>query len=231
MILQLSFFVDFMPFVGLGLLLFGAFLSIEALFLSSQSEISGSVGTVISFVLGVGLVLGVYQVHLSEPLLLVIIFGMAGKYIQGIAAIRLYQKASYAVRNRSLSWGGFDLHTKVVLKIATFFSVLLLGVVVSLLAIVGAIQIPLSEVMIGIWTVFTIAFTVLGLSITLYGAADDYPSYFSTGLVVLVAGSEVYNLGSLSTEILATLALSIAYTVGFWIAAYRFVADEPAIPV
>ncbi|QLG60271.1 hypothetical protein [Halorarum salinum] len=228
MILQLSFFMDFLPAVGLGLILLGAFLSIEAAFVDSQTAISGLEGYLVTLLLGAGLVIGVYQIHLSEPFLLVVVFGMAGKYIQGIAAVRLYQKLSFAARTRSLSWGGVSLQTKVISKLGVVFIILFGGTVVSLLTMIGILELPLSTVLIGTWTVAVVLYTILGLSITLYGATEEFPPSFSIGLILLVAGAEVYNLASLELELIAAAVLSLSYSYGFWLAAYRFVTEDPS---
>lgn len=217
--------LDFYPWTGLALIILGGFVSTTGLFLDMDADVGRGPRVFVSVLLGLGMTAGVLQIHRSEPFLLVLVFAAAGKYVEGLAAMVLYQKVSYAVRNRTLSLPGVGLKTRVLAQLGVLFFLLLVGTVLSALAASDVVSLSASDLFVAVWTLFVVAYTSLGLAVKLSVANGDYPRLFTAGLISLVAGAEVYNFAEVEFEIAMLLLTSVAFSVGFWIAAYRF-AEE-----
>jgi hypothetical protein len=221
-----SILLDYPPLLGIGLILAGAFIAWLSLFVSEETELSGSRAAVIGLLTAMGIAAGVYQVHLSEPLLLAAVFGAMGNYIEGLAAFRLYQKLSYGLRNRTTDLPGVGIKPKVLSSLVIVFFVFLAGSIASILVLSEAVALPLPRAFAAIWAVFTVLYTAFSLGIKLSGFDSEFPRAFVAGLILLVAGANVYEFGGLSVEIVSALVGSAAYTAGFWLAAYELLTED-----
>lgn len=223
MILQISLLLDSYPLIGLILIFLGSFVLIMSIFIGDENELPISLKIYMSLTMGGALMAGIIQIHQSEPFLLVLIFSMAGKYIEGLAAIIVYQKVLYGIRNRTISLLGIGFKTKILAILMIIFIVLLSGMVLSSMVLSDVIAIPLSEVLTAVWTMFIILYTIFGLTIKLYGSTpDDFTKLFTGGLILVITGSEVYNLSNIRLELILIAAGSISFSIGYWIAVIKF---------
>jgi hypothetical protein len=128
-----------------------------------------------------------------------------GKFLEGVASIRIYIKIRYAVNNTELPPGAGIL-TKVGREILLLF-LLSTGIFVCLIATIYSIAQqgdPIYEVAV-IWTVTTSAILLLSYFWKIKSSRVFYTSSIHLyGIVLLITGAEIYNFHTLGTEILAT---------------------------
>lgn len=229
MILQISYFIEYPPLIGIILVSVGVLLFFIGGFLSEESNVSGVLGGVGGLGFAIGTTIGTIQLYQSETFLLAILTSIPGQFISGLSAVRLYQKLSYAAQNKTLSLPGVGFLARIKLKLGILFAILFIFTIGSSLIIAGVIEIPLANFAVSIYAIITILYTFLGLGVKLYGINDKLRTSFSAGLILIVAGSQVVNLSTIPLDIFLTLVGGVAYSLGFWIAALRFINEDPIL--
>jgi hypothetical protein len=153
-----------------------------------------------------------------------------GRIIEGVAAVRLFKKISLNLRASGNS-SDSGLLTQLLSAIAPKIKRRLVSVFILLLALSAIIQIlvhgpyifSLQYEIAFILTLASLLVSYYGLRARLQSGTEELPRTLQTGLILCVAGSEVYNHPSLGIEVVVYLIGMIAYTIGFWYATIRII--------
>ncbi|QUJ74008.1 hypothetical protein [Haloarcula marismortui] len=234
-IMQLSWFFNFAPdwlslvLIATGLLLAGGgvLTRIENMYLAN------------SFVTMAGIIIASISVFLAYEWQGVFLIILLGKGIEGVSAVRLYQKVVHFFESRPES---NDNSTSILVK----YSVYYLSLIFVLTLLFGfGIYILISEYsysgilesIILCYTLFIIVISAFGLAWKLHVVGDSFSNSLIAGLILLVTGSEIYNFNlvviSVSettyqlpfTDIIVIIAGSISYSVAFWYASWVWMRD------
>jgi hypothetical protein len=221
---QVDLFLDPFPrltgavlvFFGLELVLAGAFQRVL-----SEAGLLGSLTPRERFVgvggLAVGLLFAASGALRTLDLLggYVVVLFCLGRVIQGAATVRFYRRVVDFLRGRGTGGGlrGRIRHGLVILFVA-FLAVWLAFRVLTRGPIVGNTVQSLRLV----WTGFVVLTGALGIARKLRHADDELNRGLKAGLVLAVTGAEVYAFQTVAMDLLAYLAGSAAFSVGFWVA-------------
>ena len=228
MILQVSWFVDYVPpWLGIVLILTGASL-VYVRALTFAADPFGFFGLVTIVMIISGFSLGLYQAYIEAPVIMVTVFGGFGRYIEGLAVVRLYQKIEYMLREQSYPSGHGGLRTKLLFKLAAVFIVIATGWVIVFLMLFGDLDLSYEYALTLFWTLATVILSSVGLYVKIWSAHEALNSIFVIGTVLIITGSEIYNISTLGQEFVSFVAVNIAYAIGFWVAAYRLVTRKEA---
>lgn len=153
-----------------------------------------------------------------------------GRTIEGVAAVRLFKKISLHLRASS-SGSNSSLQAQLLGAIARRIKHRLISVFIILLTISAIIQIlvhgpfifRLQYEIASILTLASLLVSYYGLRVRLQSGTEGLPRTLQTGLILCVAGAEVYDHPSLGIEAIVYLFGVIAYTIGFWYATVRII--------
>jgi|GEM_PF-4330650 len=184
-------------------------------------------------VMGTGFALVYLPFHRRFSFVSVLLLALTAKYLEGVAAVRFYQKLLYAAKNRGTKGNGLHsfVRTRVTFK--------LLGVLVTVVAVWAAIYYLLAhdattvgyDLAVG-WTVATAGGSIVGLTYKLQGTVGKVPRSLVVGFAVTITGAELHNLGTLRADLLLFGLSGIAYAGGYLVAVglwYRYGSDLQAL--
>jgi hypothetical protein len=230
---QIDLFLDPFPdLVGPVLVFFGLELVLAGAFQRALSEagVLGSLTPRERFIgiggLTAGLLFAASGALRSFDLLgayVVVLFSL-GRVIQGAATVRFYRRVIDFLRGRGAGSGirGRIQHGLVVLFI-TFLAAWLAFHILTQGPVVGSTVQSLQLV----WTGFVVVTGALGIARKLRYADDELNRGLKAGLVLAVTGAEVYNFQTLTMDLTAYLAGSVAFSIGFWVAVIYLFRSEP----
>lgn len=220
LVLQVGFFVDYVPeWLGPLLMASGIFYLIIGYFETSilQTELSAS--PVALVMMATGLMLLFVQSYLSlGPIVIVILLAFT-RWIEGVAAVRFYQKVAYVLRHRDLPHTG-TLTDRVALKLLMLFTVIMGGWAVLLVLTRGPFIRSLTYDLALVWTLVSATISILGMSLKFLSIRDQLPLISLFGFAVASTGAELFNFTSLFTELKVFAVSNISYSLGYWVAVY-----------
>lgn len=224
MILQISWLFDYIPNWIPTLLVFsGVTISSIGLFLSLRSrEREDRLPLLACFLFMLGALVGIYDFYVTYPGILAIFLISFARYIEGIAVLRLYQKVEYMFREGELpSEYSVSMPKKSLLWLSATFLIILSISFYSFLVLAGKIDVSFGYSVAILWAIITVFYTIVGLSIK-FGAIDaQISSFFTYGLILVIAGAEIYNFSNIRGDLISWIAGSIAYSLGYWFNIYR----------
>ena len=144
-----------------------------------------------------------------------------GQLISGAAAVRLYKKILYITRERRLHGSLGDKAKKALLRL----SVLLIAGWMLFIYISGT-DIYGGESLQFIWTFVIFSMATLGITFKLSYADAHLNRLLKVGFVLCVGGASIFNIQPALLDIASIILGSVAYMVGFWIAAILLVKSE-----
>jgi len=231
LLLQLSVVFDFVPrwagptaiFFGVELLLLGAVRqALPRTFafwtrLNSREEVVVTGGFALGILFSASAVLRHFDGLWAYATLLFCL----GQLISGAAAVRLYKKLIYISREHSFPG---NLHDKVK-KILLWLSVILIAGWLLFLYLSGT-EIYGGEGLQFIWTFVVFSMAVLGITFKLRYADAQLNKYLKAGFVLCIGGASIFNIRPGILDIFSIILGSIAYMIGFWIAAVLLIKSE-----
>ncbi|GAB7008900.1 hypothetical protein [Halorubrum trueperi] len=237
MIPLISVFVDYVPAVGLNLLILGAFVIVASAFQSTRTDLdtwrdngvappSKNLLLILAVMGGAGAAFGIVHLERSYPLFLIGVCIIATKYIQGLAAIIIYRKVKFGLRNQTLDLPGTDFITKIKVKLVGLFLFLLVGSLIAGLIDIGYLEYSVSKFAIVLWTLFVLIYTVIGLSLRFVGTDTDQSYIFIAGVVLFLSGAEIYNMSTLFNDVLVLVLGMISYSYGYWKHAFSYMNTQ-----
>lgn len=137
--------------------------------------------------------------------------------IEGAAAVRFYQKVAHVILTQSLPASSrFKKKAKHLLLV---FAVVAggFGVALNIIANASDRTFPWYQLA-GVYTVVSFLLAVLGVRWRLQPITDDINTLLIAGLAMCIGGAEIFNFGSIFTEIAIISAGSVTYQIGFWAA-------------
>jgi len=137
--------------------------------------------------------------------------------LEGAAAVLFYQKVAHVITNRSLpSSTRFKEKAKHLLLV---FAIVAggLGVAFHLLADASGTNFPWYQLA-GVYTIVSFLLAILGVRWRLQPLSDDMNTPLIVGLALCIGGAEIFNYGSIFTEIAITGLGVLTYQAGFWAA-------------
>lgn len=216
MIFQLDWFVDFEPpWLPPSLLIIGSIVLVYGLLDIDQRYQGSSAVRRAMIAVGIGLVY--LPFHSRFQFASVVILSIAGKFLEGVASVRAYQKIKYIVAKKSFP-GRVSLTTKGFYALCgLFLSIvsgwLFIGIIISekssTLSAAGVIA----------WTITTGLLALLGMSSTLWGIRQKTSIGIIFGFSLMITGAEIHNLAMLSQEITLFFVNTAFYGFGFVVAA------------
>jgi hypothetical protein len=228
--LQASFVVEYLPaWLATAIVAAGVTVALVSLFADgADDEWIRRIAVVGVGLGGALLVVGTRRLD-AAPMMVGVV--LVGKYIEGLTLMRTYQKLSYAVRTRSLpstAAGVSGLRSRVTYTVVLVF-LLAAAAWVSVWAVVwGPVETSLAPAIRLYWTLATVVVAVVALYVKLAGTdRTELPSGVKLGAILVIAGSEIYNLGSLRLSLAVYVAGTVAYSVGYWVGVVGFVVDDP----
>lgn len=232
-LLQVSWFIDYVPIwlgrvlalLGIALLILG--MSINDLKTNSirRRPIRVTVHMTAVSIFGASFTYAAYQTNAALTTIFVL---MTARYMEGLVAIRLYQKVVYVLRNRSLpNTADLSLNRRLLLHFLGYFLLLVLGWGIVFAVLWGPIDVGIGWTIRFYWTLGVMVMSILGLTIKFWAASDNIGTITVIGSVLLIVGVELHNLRGLHLELVAYLLAVLSYSAGFWYAVYQFLADKP----
>ncbi|AUV82562.1 hypothetical protein C2R22_13700 [Salinigranum rubrum] len=217
MAVRLDWFVDFEPpWLPPALLVLGSVVLVYGLLSVDERYRDGSVLRRLMIAVGIGLVY--LPFHLRFQLASVVLLSLAGKFLEGVAVVRSYQKLHYIAKRRSLP-GRVSLQAKAFFMLSGLFVLFVSGwLFVGL--ILAETPGSLSTTVIITWTVATAATAVIGMSSKLWAVKGRTSTAIIVGFSVMVAGAEIHNLAMLAQELTLYLVNTAFFAVGFVVASY-----------
>lgn len=229
--LFLSWFFNYVPdWFGAALLFFGVELVLVGAVKGSLSErldfwddlnYWGRFGVIGGFAVGTLLC---WSAVLRELGLIwgytVLLFAL-GKVAEGAAAVRFYRKIESLLRRGE--WPG---GSKLLYRLAVVFIVVLgIYAVVEIRRSGPFFNSTWYEIK-AVWTLVIWALASLGIWWKVRDLQGTVPKEIMTGFVLCVGGAEVFNYQSLSGDVVALLAGSVAFSIGFWLAVALWMQSE-----
>ncbi|MFB6225334.1 MAG: hypothetical protein ABEI13_02660 [Candidatus Paceibacteria bacterium] len=167
-----------------------------------------------------GIVMIFRGIYLKYPDFMIVPVLLLAKYLEGITAVRFYQKAAYIIRNRTLpSQHIISFKSRIGLELLSIFIFLISGWIIILLTVTEQFR--------AYWTISTAIISLSGLLVKFSPLQKELSILTVIGASLIIAGSEVHNLQSIRIDILVLLFGILAYSFGYWISAYRYVKNEP----
>ncbi len=226
--LQLSWVVDYAPaWLSLLLLSGGVGVSVASVYVYADPGLPLLRRLLGGAITGLGTGMLFYGTLLDYGYVTAILATVVARYVEGLAAVRLYQKVSYVLRERRYP-GAYtpSVGDRARLALLALFAVIIAGWVGIAVVVWGPVAVDGERTLRLLWTLATVVLSVLGLSIRFLSLTDELPGLTLLGLVLLITGAEIYNLTSLRLDVAVYLLSMAAYTVGFWVAATSVLRDE-----
>jgi len=136
--------------------------------------------------------------------------------VEGVAAIHMYAKVYNFLRGKGFG-GSYTARAKHMLAV---FFVLALGLYLTIKALVGSSRIG------GVWYNLSMVYTgvvavvsVLAVRWRYRDIAREVPNGVVGGLALCIAGAQIFGF-TLAGDIVLSIAGSVVYSIGFWVAAY-----------
>ncbi len=145
-----------------------------------------------------------------------------GRAIEGVAAIRFYKKVSRFIRTRE--WGG-DFRAKMKHKLTMLFIVVVGFYLIGYAIVHGPFLRSLGYTIQFVWTITTLLVTAIGLQWKLRPVREKFDRKLILGVILFVTGAELFNFAFIG-QLVATIAGSIGYSIGFWFAAAILIRDQ-----
>jgi len=159
-----------------------------------------------------------YQVSNEYAILLL----FCGRMIEGASAVRFYKKLVVFLRGRKHSG---NMISKAKHKLTLVFISSITIFISMYLLINGPVFNSLGYSIQFLWTITVLSITTLGLRWKLRPIWGIVDRKLLIGILSFVGGAEIFNHPLLG-EIVAVLAGSIGYTLGFWFAAALLIRDQ-----
>lgn len=137
--------------------------------------------------------------------------------IEGAAAVRFYQKVAHIIVTQSLPTSNrFKKKAKHLLLV---FAIVAggFGVALNIIANASGRTFPWYQLAV-VYTIVSFLLAVLGVRWRLQLISDDINTPLIIGLALCIGGAEIFNFGSIFTEIAVISTGSITYQAGFWAA-------------
>lgn len=218
--LQVSWFLDYVPkWLSLVLLVSGLFLLIIGYLEVFYQEETRDMTTVGIILIATGLSLIAFQSHVLTPFYHILVLTMLAKWIEGVSAIRFYQKLASFLDNKQ--WPrSITLKETVTFKLASLFAFVIGGWAIVLILVTGPFLNSIQYDIALVWTLMTLSISFIGLSYKFWAIRSDISPIALLGLILLITGGELANLRSLSEQIWIFIIGNAVYTLGYWGAAY-----------
>lgn len=165
--------------------------------------------------------LAVIQRHqISNEYAILLLF--CGRMIEGASTVRFYKKLIVLLRDKKYSG---DIISKVKHK-ATIVFIFSISIFIFIYLLINRpVFNSLGYSIQFLWTITVLSITTLGLRWKLRPIWGVVDRKLLIGILSFVGGAEIFN-HSLMGEIVAVLAGSIGYTIGFWFAAALLIRDQ-----
>lgn len=220
-ILQLSWFIESIPASLPPAMIFaGIVVGVLSIVLMADPEPGARTAFTIA---GIGSVVGMYNFYTEYLFLFIAGITVFAKYIEGLAAVRLYQKALYVLRERDLDYRSpFSLPKRILLQVSVIFAIVVFFLSTVFLVATGYIQLSFGRFIAVLWVFATICYTTLGVTLRFKIVGEEFNALFLPSLILLIAGAEIYDFATLEREIHLFVIGIGGYTLGYWVAVYRF---------
>ena len=162
----------------------------------------------------------IQEFQISNIYIILLLF--CGRAIEGVTAIRFYKKVSRFIRTRE--WGG-ELRAKIKHKLLILFIIVVGLYLVGFAIVHGPFFRSLGYTIQFVWSLTTLLVTAIGLRWKLRPVREEFNRKLIRGVILFVTGAELFNF-ALIGELIATMAGSIGYSVGFWFAAAILIRDK-----
>jgi len=102
------------------------------------------------------------------------------KYIEGLVAIRFYQKLFYFYKHQSIApTQSVSISSKIIITLLLFFTILMIGWLLILAILLGYLELGFEKQIQLYWTLATVVISIVGLSMKFWTLEDDFGFLFS----------------------------------------------------